>query len=119
MDSGLTVRAIGSASQTSHGSTPTRQTVATDLASSQTVTAAAGAAKARNDTGQAHLSDQSRIPLVILDSQSREIIDRSMNAPLRRVMRQMPEVAARRLKAYTRSAKHNAGAQDDHADIEV
>ena len=113
MDSGLTVRTTGSASQTSHAPTPTRQAVATDLASSQTVTAATGAANARNDSGQAHL------PSVILDAQSREIIDRSTSAPSRRVVRQMPEIAARRLKAYTRSAKHNGEALDGHADIEV
>ena len=81
MDSGLTVRTTGSASQTSHAPTPTRQAVATDLASSQTVTAATSAANARNDTGQAHLSDPSRMPSVILDAQSREIIDRSTSAP--------------------------------------
>src|SRR5438874_246882 len=116
MDNGLTVRATGSSSQTSHAPTPTRQTVATDLASSQTVTAAAGAANARNDTGEAHLSDSSRIPVVILDSQSREIIDRSLDAPSRRMVRQMPEIAARRLKAYTRSANHNACKLDEQTD---
>jgi hypothetical protein len=121
MDSGLTVRTTGSASQTSHAPAPARQAVATDLASSQTVTAATGAANARNDSGQAHLSDPSRMPSVILDAQSREIIDRGTSAPSRRVVRQMPEIAARRLKAYTRSAKHNSDsdALDGHADIEV
>ena len=119
MDSGLTVRATGSASQTGHAPAPTRQAVATELASSQTVTAAAGTANVRNDSGQSHLSDHSRMPAVVLDAQSREIIDRSMNAPSRRVTRQLPDIAARRLKAYTRSAKHNAGVQDEHADVEV
>jgi hypothetical protein len=118
MDNGLIVRATGSISQAGHAPAPTRQAVATDLASSQTVTAAAGAANLRNDTGQAH-SNLSRMPVVILDPQSREIIHRSMNPPSRRVVRQMPEAAARRLKAYTRSANHNVSEQDAHADFEV
>jgi hypothetical protein len=118
MDAGLTVRPTGSASQASHAPSPTRQTVSTDLASSQTVTAAASAADVRNDTGNAH-SDPSRMPVVILDPQSREIIDGSMNAPSRRVVRQIPEAAARRLKAYTRPVKQQASPQDEHADIEV
>ena len=119
MDSGLTVRATGSASQTSHAPAPTRQAVATDLASSQTVTAAAGAANARNDIRQAHASDPSRMPSVVLDAQSREVIDRSLNAPPRRVRRQMPEAAARRLKAYARFTKDDAAPRDPQADIEV
>ena len=118
-DSGLTIRATGGATQTNHAPNPARQAVATDLASSQTVTAAAGATNVRNDTGPAHSSDASRMPVVVLDPQSREIIDRSMNAPARRVVRQMPDVAARRLKAYTRYAKDRAVSHDPQADIEV
>jgi hypothetical protein len=57
--------------------------------------------------------------VVILDPQSREIIDRSVNAPSRRVVRQIPEAAVRRLKAYTRPGKQQASPQDQHADIEV
>jgi hypothetical protein len=119
MDSGLTIRATGSATQTSHAPTPTRQAVATDLASSQTVTAAASAANVGNDTGHGHPSDSSRVPTAVLDAQNREIIDRSANAPLRRVTRQIPEIVARRLKAYMRPARSPADAQDEHADFEV
>jgi hypothetical protein len=116
MDAGLTVRST--ASPASHAPSPARQTVSTDLASSQTVTAAASAANIRNDNGQAHY-DHSHMPVVILDPQSREIIDRSVNAPSRRVVRQIPEPAVRRLKAYTRPGKQQASPQDQHADIEV
>ncbi|TMJ05673.1 MAG: hypothetical protein E6G97_02270 [Alphaproteobacteria bacterium] len=119
MDSGLTIRTTGNASQTSHAPAPVRQAVATDLASSQTVTAASGAANVRNDCGPAHPFDPSRPPSVILDAQSREIIDRGTSEPSRRVVRQMPEIAARRLKAYTRPARHNGDALDEHADFEV
>jgi hypothetical protein len=119
MDSGLTVRATGSTTQTSHAPTPTRQTVATDLASSQTVNATASAANVGNDTGHGQASDSSRMPTAVLDAQSREIIDRSANAPLRRVTRQTPDIVARRLKAYMRPARVAADAQDEHADFEV
>ena len=118
MDAGLTVRSTGSAGQASHAPSPARQTVSTDLASSQTVTAAASAANVRNDTGQGH-SDLSRMPVVILDPQSREIIDRSVTTGSRRVVRQIPEAAVRRLKAYARPVKQQAGPRDEHADIEV
>jgi hypothetical protein len=91
----------------------------TDLASSQTVTAAAGAANVRNDAGQAHPSDASRMPSVILDAQSREVIDRGVKPGSRRVVRQMPEIAARRLKAYTRFTKDDAAPHEPQADIEV
>src|SRR5215213_9089743 len=119
MDSGLTVRATGSTTQTSHAPTPTRQAVATDLASSQTVTAAASTEIVGNDTGHGHPSDSSRVSTAVLDAQSREIIDRSTNALLRRVTRQTPEIAARRLKAYMRPDRSTADAQDEHADFTV
>ena len=79
----------------------------------------AGAANVRNDTRQSHASDPSRMPSVVLDAQSREVIDRSLNAAPRRVRRQMPEAAARRLKAYARFTKDDAAPRDPQADIEV
>jgi hypothetical protein len=81
--------------------------------------AAAGAAGARNDTTRAPFSDSSHVRDIILDPQSREVIDRSINAGSLRVVRQMPEAAARRLKAYTRLAKDHAAPHDPQADIEV
>jgi hypothetical protein len=95
----------------------TRQAVSTDLPSAQTVTAAAGAADVRNDTTKTPSFDPSHVRDIILDPQSREVIDRSVG--LRRVVRQTPEIAARRLKAYTRYAKDRAAPHDPEADIEV
>lgn len=117
MDAGLTIRSTASTNPASHVPSAARQTVSTDLASSQTVTAAAGSANIRNDAGDAQ-HDHSHMPVVILDPQSREIIERSLNAPARRVVRQVPEAAARRLKAYTRPTKPQAEPHE-HADIEV
>lgn len=117
MDAGLTVRSTASTSSANHAPSAARQTVSTDLASSQTVTAAAAGSNLRNDGGQSY-SDQSHMPVVVLDPQSREIIERSINALSRRVVRQIPEAAARRLKAYTRPAKQQTDPHE-HADIEV
>ena len=122
MGPGLTVRSTGSGAQASISrpdSTLTPQAVSTDLPSAQTVTAAAGAAGARNDTTKTPFSDPSHMRDIVLDLQSREVIDRSANAELRRVVRRMPEVAARRLKAYTRFAEDHAAPHDPQADIEV
>jgi len=122
MGTGLTVRSTGSGAQASISrpdSTLTRQAASTDLPPAQTVTAADGAAGARNDTTKTPFSDPSHVRDIILDLQSREVIDRSANAELRRVVRRMPEVAARRLKAYTRFAEDHAAPHDPQADIEV
>jgi hypothetical protein len=122
MSTGLTVRSTGSGGQAGNsrpGSTLTRQAVSTDLPAAQTVTAAAGAPGARNDTTRTPFSDPSHVRDIVLDPQSREVIDRSANAGLCRVVHQIPEVAARRLKAYTRFAKDHAAPHDPQADIEV
>ena len=122
MGTGLTVRSTGSGAQASISrpdSTVTRQTISTDLPPAQTVTAAAGAAGARNDTTKTPFSDPSHARDIVLDPQSREVIDRTVNAELRRVVHRMPEVAARRLKAYTRFAEDHAAPHDPQADIEV
>jgi hypothetical protein len=122
MGTGLTVRSTGSGAQASISrpdSTLTPQAVSTDLPSAQTVTAAAGAAGARNDTTKTPFSDPSHMRDIVLDLQSREVIDRTVNTELRRVVRRMPEVAARRLKAYTRFAEDHAAPHDPQADIEV
>jgi hypothetical protein len=122
MTTGLTVRSTGSGAQVSlsrPGSTLTQQAISTDLPPAQTVTAAAGAADSRNDTTKTPFSDPSHVRDIVLDPQSREVIDRSTNGGARRVTRQIPEIAARRLKAYTRHAGHHGTPHDPQADIEV
>lgn len=122
MGTGLTVRSTGSGAQASISrpdSTLTRQAASTELPPAQAVTAAAGAAGARNDTTKTPFADPSQLRDIVLDLQSREVIDRSANAELRRVVRRTPEVAARRLKAYTRFAEDHAAPHDPQADIEV
>jgi hypothetical protein len=55
---------------------------------------------------------------VVLDAQSREVIFRAIEFS-RRITRQVPETAARRLKAYAHPPPQSAAANDPHADIEV
>lgn len=113
MDS-LTVKPASSAARTS---AVRRNAVVTDLAPSQSVTAAAASGKA--DTGPSPDPDSSHMGDVVLDPQSREVLYRTVDARARRVVRQVPEVAARRLKAYTRSSKGGAKPRDPLADIKV
>ena len=122
MSTGLTVRSTGSGAQVSlsrPNSTFAPQPVSTDLPAAQAVTATAGVTGARNDMPGASLSDASHLRDIVLDPHSREVIDRSVSAGPRRVVRQMPEVAARRLKAYTRFAKDDAAPHEHQADIET
>jgi hypothetical protein len=110
MDSGLTIRPVSAASPRQDAG-PVRGTVPTNLGPAQSVTAPAKPTEVR--------AEDPYTRKIILDAQSREVIDRSVNAGPRRVVRQMPEVAARRLKAYTRYAKDRTGPHDPQADIEV
>jgi hypothetical protein len=122
MGTGLTVRSTGSGTQASvsrPGSTLTPHAVSTDLPTAQTVTAVGAAADARNDTTRTPSPDPSYMRNIVLDPQSREVIYRSVNAGLPRVVRQTPEVAAQRLKAYARLAKDDAAPHEPQADIEV
>lgn len=116
MDSGLIIKPAASVARTSG---VRRNAVVTELAPPQTVTAVNGAATTSANTARTPVSDPSRMGDVILDPHSREVIYRSADAQSRRVVRQMPEIAARRLKAYTCLAKDRASPHDSQADIEV
>lgn len=83
---------------------PVQGAVETELAQAVSAVEASGAARldpARAAVAQAEAND------VILDAQSREVIFRAIEWS-RRVTRQTPAVAARRLKAYADTAEHGA-----------
>jgi len=83
---------------------PVQGAVETELAQAVSAVEASGAARldpARAAVAQAEAND------VILDAQSREVIFRAIEWS-RRVTRQTPAVAARRLKAYAETAEHGA-----------
>lgn len=96
MDSGLTVRpATASAPPAAVrvDVTPVRESVPTDLAPPQAVAASAKSVEPRNDTTSK----------IIVDSHSREVIFQVLNADSGRVVRQIPEEATLRLRAYVRA----------------
>jgi hypothetical protein len=90
--------------------TPVRGAIATELP--QAVRPAAAADAARHDPAR---GDQPATNDLVLDAQSREVIHRAIEWS-RRVTRQAPEVAARRLKAYSRPGEEEqTGRQTDTA----
>jgi len=106
MDSGLTVRPVGMTTQSGAvrpDAAPVREAVSTNLAPAQTVTAAAKPEEARQDALQSGTSDPSYVRKIILDAQSREVIYRVIDPKSGRVVRQIPEEAMLRLRAYTRA----------------
>jgi hypothetical protein len=105
MDTGLSIRPITSVAQTGVARpepVPVRDAVATDLAPSQSVTAAVDSTAARNDPAQNN-PDSPLSREIVIDAQSREVIFRVIDERSGRVVRQVPEEALLRLKAYVRS----------------
>jgi|GEM_PF-5523036 len=121
MDSGLSVRRTSGGTPGAARATPapSRSVATTELSPAQTVTAVGGAERPDNDTAHSPVPDPARPGDVILDPHSREVIYRATDVRSRRVVRQMPEIAARRLQAYARHATGRDGPHDTHADIEV
>ena len=92
------------------GATPVHGATATELTQAVRPTTAADAARQDPSRG-----DQAAANNLVLDAQSREVIHRAIEWS-RRVTRQVPEVAARRLKAYSRSSEdEHTGRQTDTA----
>jgi hypothetical protein len=98
MDTGLTLKPAASLAPTSdvRPEQAARNAVATELAPAQTVTAASNAARTPAPYDP-------RIREIILDPHSREVIYRAVDVRSRRVVRQVPEEAMRRLRAYARA----------------
>jgi uncharacterized FlaG/YvyC family protein len=106
MDTGLTIRPTGAAAQQSSvrpEPAPARQTVATELAPSQSVTASANSAAARNDEQKSAALQAQTTREIVLDPHSREVIFRVRDERSGRVVRQVPDEALLRLRAYQRA----------------
>ena len=105
MDTGLTIRPTGSVAQASYvrpEAAPVREAVATQLTAAQSVTAAADTTPSRSDVARRTVAPpQSRD--VVLDAQSREVIFRVVDVRSGRVVRQVPDEAIMRLRAYNRA----------------
>jgi flagellar protein FlaG len=121
MDSGLTVRPTATATQATivrPEPAPTREAVATDLAPAQSVTAAGRADAPRHDPLQG--TQDSQVRKIILDAHSREVIFQVLDAGSGRVVRQVPDEAILRLRAYTRAiADGRRPTEASQADIEA
>ena len=93
--------------------------VATHLAPSQTVTAAAKANEARQDALQSGSSDPSYVRKIVLDAHSREVIYQVVDVHSRRVVRQIPEEAILRLRAYNRALANGASPNQARSSTDV
>jgi uncharacterized FlaG/YvyC family protein len=121
MDSGLTVRPAAVTAQSPGvrlDAAPVRDAVRTDLAPAQSVTAAAKPTETRLDNSES--ADQSQVRKIVLDAHSREVIYQVLDAGSGRVVRQIPEEATLRLRAYVRALASGATTQQaQQADLEV
>lgn len=111
MDSGLTVRSAAVSAQSAgvrvDATTPVREAVRTDLAPAQSVTAGAKSNEARFDKSHS-AADQAQVRKIIVDAHSREVIYQVLDAGSGHVVRQIPEEATLRLRAYVRALTNGA-----------
>jgi hypothetical protein len=121
MDTGLAVRPTPSTAQAGVARpepAPVQQAVATDLAPAQTVTASNGSEAPRRDPVQT--AQDAHVRKIILDAHSREVIYQVLDAGSGRVVRQVPDEALLRLRAYTRAlAQGRTPNEAAQADIEA
>ena len=120
MDTGLAVRPTAAATQPSivrHEPAPVREAVATDLSPAQSVTASTGTEAPRHDPASAA---DSQVRKIVLDAHSREVIFQVLDAGSGRIVRQVPDEALLRLRAYTRAiADGHRPADAYQADLEA
>jgi hypothetical protein len=128
MDAGLVIRpsATDSRSVARSSSGSLRGAVRPDLGAAQSVTAASNPDNVHHDPAQLaqhnsdpHGAQDHHTGTVILDAQSREVMFRAADVRARGLVRQVPETAARRLKAYARTAQGNTEETGVLADTEL
>jgi flagellar protein FlaG len=99
--------------------TPAREPVTTQLAPSQSVTAVAETQTARQNPVAAALARATTERDLIIDAQSREVIYRVISAQTGRVVRQVPDEAILRLRAYSRALASGANPSAAEAEVDV
>ena len=122
MDSGLTVRPAGISAQATGvraEAPPVRDATPTNLAPPQTVTAPTKPNETRQDPVPAGTSDPSYVRKIILDAHSREVIFQVLDASSGRVVRQIPDEAMLRLRAYTRALAQGSSPNEAQADLDL
>ena len=113
MDTGLSIRPANVAAPSNNvrlDTAPVREAVPTNLNPAQTVTPAPKASEI-----QAEADDHVR--KIVLDAQSREVIYQVLDAGSGRVVRQIPEEATLRLRAYVRAL--DSGKSPNQAQIQA
>ena len=117
MDSGLTIgptAAFAGTHPVRPDPVPVREAVPTELASSQSVTAAAEAAAARNDSPRHTPSEQITSNTVIIDSLTHEVIYREIDERTGQVVGQIPAGARLGSQAYAQTIANGQTSADAH-----
>jgi hypothetical protein len=89
-------------------SAPVAQAVATDLSPAKSVTAAETALPARNDTASSPENENYQ-HTVVLDPATQDLIFRVVDVRSRQVVRQVPDEALLRMRAYARALAQGKG----------
>jgi len=108
MDVGLTTRAPGTTaliSETHPAPLPVRNAVPTELAPSQSVTAATDSAPARNDATHGADAGPQTTQDVVIDPQTHEVIYRVIDVASGQVVSQVPDQMAVQIAAYTQAVQ--------------
>jgi hypothetical protein len=111
VESGFVVRPAGQAAPSAGRKSAIRDAVPASLSAPQTVTAIAKSTEARAE-------DNSNVRKIVVDAQSREAINQALDAA-RQLVRQPPEDAKQRLRAYTRRSAASQAKPRDGLDLEV
>jgi hypothetical protein len=126
MDAGLVIRPNARPSVARSGSGNLRGAIRPDLGAAQSVTAASNPDNVHYDPAQVaqhnsdpHGAQDPHAGNIILDAQSREVVFRAAEVRAHGLVRQVPETAARRLKAYARTANETAEQTGTLADTEL
>jgi flagellar protein FlaG len=121
MDTGLGIRPTSGAAQAATvrpEPAPVREAVATELSAAKSVTASTGAESMRNDAAR-YVPDP-QVRKIVLDAHSREVIYQVLDVSSGQVVRQMPDEAMLRLRAYTRAVADGLSPNEaNQADIEA
>jgi hypothetical protein len=121
MDTGLGIRPNANTAQPTivrPEPAPVREAVATDLAPAKSVTASTGAGATRHDSAPA--VQDAHVRKIVLDAHSREVIYQVLDVSSGQVVRQMPDEAMLRLRAYTRAVADGMSPNEaNQADIEA
>ena len=122
MDPGLTIRPTGTVAPMSYvrpEAAPVREAVATQLTAARSVTALADPTAPRNEAARAAPAQPSQAHVVVLDPHSREVLFRVVDVRSGRIVRQVPDEAIMRLRAYTRALAKGESPNEAHADVEA